>query len=172
VRLVQEPVQELQQLRDIHNRITDRPIPDGTHGLGGDGISGRAVEIVVEFEVGSADEVGLKVRMGGTEETLIAYDVHAEEVFVDRSRSGITDFNAAFAGRHDGPLPLGDGRVRLHIFVDWSSVEVFANDGYTVITERIFPEPESQDVALYAEGGEARLVSMDVWNLRSIWRKR
>jgi len=90
---------------------------------------------------------------------------------VDRSRSGTDGFSAEFAGRHDGPLPLDDGRVRLRVFVDWSSVEVFANDGYTVITDRIFPAPESQDVALYAEGGEARLVSMDVWNLRSIWRE-
>lgn len=171
VRLVQEPVRELRQLRDIHNRITDRAIPDGTHGLGGDGISGRAMEVIAEFEVGTADEVGLKVRVGGMEETLIAYDVNAEEVFVDRSRSGADDFSAEFAGRHDGPLPLDDGRVRLHVFVDWSSVEVFANGGHTVITDRIFPAPESQDVALYAEGGEARLVSMDVWNLRSIWRE-
>lgn len=172
VRLVQQPVQELQQLRDMHNRITDRTLSEGTHSLGGDGISGRALEIVAEFEVGTADEVGLKVRMGGTEETLVAYDVHAEEVYIDRSRSGIDDFSADFAGRHDGPLPLKDGRVKLHLFVDWSSVELFANDGYTVITDRIFPEPESQDVALHVEGGDARLVAMDVWNLRSIWRER
>jgi len=172
VRLVQQPVRELHALRDIHNRIADRSIPEGTHLLGSEGITGRAMEIVAEFEVGTADEVGLKVRMGGTEETLVAYDVRAEEVFVDRSRSGADAFSAAFAGRHDGPLPLENGRVKLHLFVDWSSVEVFANEGHTVITDRIFPAPERQDVALYAEGGAARLVAMDVWNLRSIWRQR
>lgn len=172
LRMMQQPAEELQILRDIHNRVADVEITDGAHSLGGRGISGRAMEIVAEFDVGTADKVGLKVRMGGGEETLIAYDVAAEEVFVDRSQSGAVAFHPDFAGRHDGPLPNRNGRVKLHIFVDWSSVEVFANDGYTVITDRIFPKPESQDVALYAEGGTARLIYMDIWNLQSIWADR
>ncbi len=169
-RLVQQPVDELQQLRDMHAHIDAMDVTDGTHSLRAHGISGRALEIIAEFEVGTADEVGLTVRMGGTEETLVAYDANAEEVFIDRSRSGIDDFSPDFAGRHDGPLTVENGRVKLHLFVDWSSVELFANDGQTVITDRIFPQPESQDVALYAEGGDARLINLDVWTLRSIWR--
>jgi fructan beta-fructosidase len=62
-----------------------------------------------------------------------------------------------------------NGRVRLHVFVDWSSVEVFAGMGETVITDQIFPPPRSEGVALYAKGGSARLVSLDAWPLRSAW---
>ncbi|WP_022834807.1 glycoside hydrolase family 32 protein [Salisaeta longa] len=171
-RLVQYPVQELQQLRDIHRHLTDLPVPAGTHSLRDHGISGRALEIVATIDVGTAEEVGLKVRRGGTEETLVGVDVRGEQVFVDRSRSGVTDFSAHFAGRHEGPLPITDGRVTLRVFVDWSSVEVFADEGYTVITDRIFPQPQHQGVAVYAEGGDARIVSMDVWTLRSAWAVR
>jgi sucrose-6-phosphate hydrolase SacC (GH32 family) len=56
------------------------------------------------------------------------------------------------------------------VFVDWSSVEVFAANGEVVVTDQIFPAPESDGVALYARGGAARLVSLDAWPLNSIWR--
>ena len=61
------------------------------------------------------------------------YDVAAGEVFVDRSRSGRTDFSPKFSGRHAGPLPLERGRVELRVFVDRSSVEVFGNGGRATI---------------------------------------
>ena len=60
-------------------------------------------------------------------------------------------------------------RIRLHIFIDWSSIEVFAEDGAVVFTNQIFPAVESDRLELYAKGGPARLVSLDVWTLDSIW---
>ena len=60
--------------------------------------------------------------------------------------------------------------MTLRVFVDWSSVEVFADDGRIVLTEQVFPSPESDSVGLYARGGTARLVSLDVWELGSIWQ--
>jgi hypothetical protein len=33
------------------------------------------------------------------------------------------------------------------------------------LTERVFPEPSSRGVALLAEGGSARLVSLQAWRL-------
>lgn len=86
--------------------------------------------------------------------------------------SGEVGFHPRFAGRHVGPHALKGGRVKLHVFVDWSSVEVFADDGYTVLTDRIFPSHESDGVAVYATGGRARLARMDAWNLRSTWAAR
>jgi fructan beta-fructosidase len=59
--------------------------------------------------------------------------------------------------------------VKLHIFVDWSSVEVFGDDGQTVITDQIFPMPSSDGLALFANDGTAKLVSLQIWPLRSIW---
>lgn len=168
LRMVQHPVTELQQLRDTHYAMEDVPV-EGTMDLGRQGLSGRTLEIVATFEVGTAREVGLKVRTGDGEETVIGYDVAAEAVFVDRRASGEVGFHPRFAGRHAAAHPLDAGRIKLHVFVDWSSVEVFADDGYTVLTERIFPAPESAGASIYADAGLARLVSMEAWNLRSAW---
>jgi len=40
-----------------------------------------------------------------------------------------------------------------------------------VLTEQIFPSPEADGLALYAKGGTARLISLDVWVLQSIWKR-
>ena len=133
------------------------------------GIAGASLEIVAEFEADSASELGLKVRTGRDEETVIAIDPRVGQVFVDRTRSGHVAFNPAFSGRQSAPLTLDSGRVRLHVFVDWSSVEVFVGAGQAVITDQVFPAPESEGVALYAAVGAARLISLDAWPLESAW---
>jgi fructan beta-fructosidase len=60
--------------------------------------------------------------------------------------------------------------VKLHIFVDWSSVEIFGDDGQ--VCSRDLPTASSDGVALFANGGNARLVSLQIWPLRSIWDSR
>ena len=169
IRLVQQPVAELQRLRGPQRHLDAQAIPPGSTSLSSRGIAGKALEIVAELEVGTASEVGLKVRTGGGAETVIGVDPKRGELFVDRTRSGQAAFSPEFSGRQSGPLPVENGRVRLHVFVDWSSVEVFAGMGETVITDQIFPPPRSEGVALYAKGGSARLVSLDAWPLRSAW---
>ena len=171
VYLAQVPVEELTLLRGAHYHAKDLPIKVGSVLLTDTGLDGRALEIVAEFEPGQASEFGLKVRVGAEEETVVGYDVAAGAVFVDRQRSGAVDFHEAFSGTHTGPLSPEDGRIRLHLFVDWSSIEVFAGHGRTVLTDRIFPAPESDGLALYAKGGVARLVSLDVWELRPVWER-
>jgi fructan beta-fructosidase len=170
IRMVQQPVRELQQLRGSRRTLAAQPIGEGATSLARQGIAGTALEIIAEFEVGTAAELGLKVRTGEQEETVIGIDPRAGQLFVDRTRSGQVGFHAEFSGRHTAPLPVENGRVRLHVFVDWSSVEVFAANGEVVVTDQIFPAPESDGVALYARGGTARLVSLDAWPLDSIWR--
>jgi fructan beta-fructosidase len=167
---VQQPVRELQQLRGPRRTLAGQSIREGSTSLASQGVAGTALEIVAEFEVGTAAELGLKVRSGEQEETVIGIDPRAGQLFVDRTRSGQVDFHPEFSGRHTAPLQVENGRVRLHVFVDWSSVEVFAANGEVVVTNQIFPAPESDGVALYARGGAARLLSLDAWPVASIWR--
>ncbi len=165
VQLVQTPIPQLRKLRrgfgfdrnGIKGYFFDqnRLINEATNALGLNAIGarGKALEIIAEFEVGTASEFGLKVRTGPNEETLIGYDTVAGELFVDRTRSGQVDFSPLFPSRETAPLAAKKGRVELHIFVDWSSVEVFADDGRVSITDQIFPNPSSEGLALFAKAG-------------------
>ena len=117
-----------------------------------------------------AERAGLKVRTGGGEETVIGYDAAAGELYVDRTRSGRSDFSRDFPGVQRAPLAARNGKVRLRILVDWSSVEVFADRGQTVITDQIFPAATSDGVELFADGGSATVDSLKIRRLRSSWR--
>ena len=169
LRLVQHPVKELESLRGAGVVLDRRLLSPGTTPLDQFGISGNQVEIIAEFEVMAATSFGLKISKGGQEETIVGYDTETQSMFVDRSKSGEIDFHPRFGGKHSGPLPMEDRRVRLHVFVDTSSVEVFGNDGYTVITDRIFPDPASQSIELYSKGGSTLLRSLEFWPLGSVW---
>lgn len=171
-RLVQTPVKELHTLRGDHVRLTSQPLRPGTMSLSDRGISGKSMELTAVFEPGTAQTVGLNVRVGETERTTVGYDVDSETVFVDRTGAGTADFHDEFAARNEAPLSLQDDRVELHVLVDWSSVEVFANDGARVLTHRIFPDSGSDGISLVSTGGIARLVRLDAWHLQSVWENR
>ena len=128
--------------------------------------NGKAFDVEATFDIGSAKRFGLKVRSGANgEETIIGYDVAAQEMYVDRTRSGATTFSTEFASVERAPLKAKDGKVTLRALVDWSSVEVFGGDGEAVITDQVFPDPSSEGVQLFAEGGSARLDVAKLWRL-------
>jgi fructan beta-fructosidase len=171
VRLLQEPVAELRMLREQHTRVENRSMDAANNLLKSAGVRGETLEIVAEISPGEASEFGVMVRKGLGEETVIGVDTKNLTLFVDRTRSGDVGFDDHFPSRDGGPITLAAGKnVKLHIFVDRSSVEVFGNDGETVISEAIFPKRSSDEIRLYSHGGRARVRRMDVWNLKSAYR--
>jgi fructan beta-fructosidase len=172
VRVVQQPVRELRRLhRDRARRLERMALGAGVHTV--KGVRGQALEIRAELDPRTAEEFGLKVRVGEDEQTVIGYDVDAEELYVDRTRSGDAGFSPAFAGVHRAPLALRrDGDVRLRILVDAASVEVFAGDGEIAIADQVFPSATSDGVQLFATGGSVEIEALEVRRLRSIWRER
>ena len=165
VRLVQTPVPELKQLRGRHYKVGKQTI-QGSVSLD---IETPLAEVVAVFEPGAATEFGLGVRVGEEEITLIGYDVAAEEVFVNRQSSGEGGFSSHFPDVHTGSLRLDGRQIKIRILMDASSVEVFADGGHTVITEQIFPSASSDGMVLYAKGGTATLITLDVWELKTTW---
>ncbi|MDQ0958484.1 sucrose-6-phosphate hydrolase SacC (GH32 family) [Streptomyces sp. B4I13] len=109
-------------------------------------------------------------RPPGGEETVIGYDTTTQELYVARTRSGAVDFDSTFPGVQTAPLKARNGKVKLRILVDRSSVEVFGCNGEAVITDQIFPAPSSTGVEVFAEGGTTALNHLQAWQLKSIWR--
>jgi fructan beta-fructosidase len=168
--LVQQPVRELRSLRGRRSyQQRHRTIPQGSTTLAA---RGKTLEIKAELRLGDAERAGIAVRTGSGEETLIGYDAQAGELYVDRTRSGRTDFSRDFPGVQRAPLAARDGKVSLHILVDWSSVEVFADHGQTLITDQIFPSATSEGIELFAAGGSAAVKSLKIRPLRSSWQTR
>ena len=166
-KLIQTPVEELTRLRKAVYERSNIDIAGNVELAA----RGDLFELATVIDVGDASEVGFKVRVGNGEETIVAYQAALGRLYVDRTRSGESDFHEAFPGKHSGPVGLTEGKLELRIFVDTSSVEVFANGGETVITDRIFPKPSSNDIEAFSVGGTATIETLKVWQLDSVWKQ-
>jgi sucrose-6-phosphate hydrolase SacC (GH32 family) len=92
------------------------------------------------------------------------------EVFVDRRQSRRTPFHATYPGRHAGPVDWRDGTITLRILFDRSVIEVFANDGETVVTDRVFPTQPLDRLELLPQREPRPAATM--WPMGSIWPSR
>ena len=169
LRLVQQPVREIETLRGNSLRLRDLSIDEANREITAAGFAGDTLDLQVEIEVRTSQAVGFRLLQGEGEETIVGFTTSPSEVYVDRTKSGEVGFHETFPGRHTARLQPIDGRVRLRILVDRSVVEVFAGGGRVAITDRVFPRPSSTGMSLFAEGGDARVASLDAWSIRSAW---
>lgn len=169
VRLVQRPVTELSALRTSTTTRKDLSIsPGSANALAG--VTGIAYEIEAEITLGTATEIGFRLRAGNDQHTTVGYDAEANQLFVDRSASGLSDFTQYFAGRTTAPMEATEGRVTLRVYVDSSSVEAFGADGQAAVTSLVFPDTDADGMAFYTKGGTAHIESLKVHRLDSAYR--
>lgn len=84
-------------------------------------------------------DFSLKIFNSIGEEILLGYDQKANNYFIDRTKSGNTAFNATFAARHTAPRISNNSAINISLVIDAASVELFADDGLTNMTEIFFP---------------------------------
>jgi sucrose-6-phosphate hydrolase SacC (GH32 family) len=161
VRLVQRPAAGIERIVDPTTlRWTDvdlageRPLPAGA--------DRTALDIRARIDVGTADDVGLTVFADANHRTVIGYDAVTGRLYVDRTTGGSEPVGHGFPGRHEAPLVTTDGILDLRIVLDKTSVEVFGGDGEAVITDQVFPPPGADGSSVFAHGGTARLLSLEV----------
>ncbi len=170
------PVNEVESLRSGHRSVGTMEIPaNGEVVL--DDIGGKAIELRATIDPSATREVGLYVLRSpnGAERTRISLYPNDHRRFdtsslqVDVSESSVRD-DVWARSSEIGPIALKqDEMLDLRVFIDRSVIEVFANDRQC-LTVRVYPEREdSRGVSLFARGGDAKLVTLDCWQMRSIW---
>jgi fructan beta-fructosidase len=120
--------------------------------------SGSAYRLSFILNPGDAEQAGVRLRRStlnpsepATEETVVGVDISTGRIFVDRTRSGKTDWSPDFPARVSAPLRhVQDNSIPIEIVVDNNSIEVFAEDGETVLTNLIYPAATSQGISFYS----------------------
>ena len=147
LRLHRRPVQEIASLygkEQTWHHLTLAPGDDPLQSLRGD-----LWDIQAQFEVGTATALGFRVR--GTD---VLYDVKAQTLTA--------------LGR-TAPLKLDGHRLTLRLLVDRTSLEVFGNGGEVSMSSCFLPPLDDKTLAVHADGGSAKIVSLTVQPLHSAW---
>ena len=104
------------------------------------------------------------------EELLVGYDKKLNQYFIDRSKSGKTTFEKGFAAWHTAPRFTSKSNMNISLLIDVCSVELFADDGLTTMTEIFFPNKPYSRILLQ-QTGKAVLKKLEYIKLRSILQK-
>ena len=164
LRVVSQPVQELQALRQSTQKIKPTTVQDSLSLLtipeGEPATLALDVALNIAASSASAVEVVLSNDLG--EKVRIGYDPGDEQYYIDRSQSGKTDFSDKFSGRATAPRITESDTLRLSLMVDVASVELFADEGKTVMTAIFFPNEGFNQVSLRAPGGTVPLLDGEV----------
>jgi len=164
--LGQRPVEELESLRGRSFSFNSLTTDELQRLIAASNTRGNTLEIVLEFEPEvTVEEFGVSVLGNGQYETRIGYTSIDGSVYLDRSNSGDPVMTTEYFST---PVALQDNLLELHIFVDWSSVEVFADNGCATFSVRVYPPQGSDLISVYSTAGETR-VTGTIYELESIW---
>jgi sucrose-6-phosphate hydrolase SacC (GH32 family) len=103
----------------------------------------------------------LRIALAGAE---LGYDPGKGEIYVDRTHGNV-DFSPKFPARTAAPVQLHGRPLTLHVFVDRSSIEVFADGGRISLTNLVYPMKSRAPVIL-----AGAIDNFEGWKLASIWR--
>ena len=89
--------------------------------------------------------------------TRISYDVSHSILDISGHKAGFK-------------LLAGEHVLRLHVFVDRSVMEAFVN-GRLCGTGQPFQDINDKAIRLFSEGGTARIRSVGIWEMGSVWAR-
>lgn len=162
-RLTTQPVAALEALRGKQHTIT----PSASSNTRVD-IDSLALDIEAEFKPGESGSCGLSLSYlpSGSERTEIVYDASTQHLMIRKISPETSD--AIMTHIREVPHALAAGEsLKLRVLVDGSVIELIAN-GRTGVTSRVYPA-ETEGISVQVTGQTASLVSLNLWEMPSIW---
>ena len=144
IRLFAEPVKEIKKPYGKTYKLTKQRLADNAPASAE--VKGELFDIKVTFDVGDASEVGLDI--GGE---IVAYHVDSGKLY-------------------DAPIKPVDGKVTIQVLVDRPMIEVIGNNGRVYITLPRNVKGNVSMVKAFSKGGSAKLVNLEINEMKSIWK--
>ncbi len=149
-RLLANPVQEHASLRAKTHTLQPQPLSPGENPLAA--VRGELLDLTAELAPGDAAELGFNLR-GIT----VSYDPKKQELACKGAKAALK--------------PV-DGKIRLRLMVDRTSIDIFGNDGRLYMPLGVIPAPDNLSLEVYAKGGSAKINSLEVHELKSAWNSQ
>lgn len=166
LRLTSNPVTELRELRTNKQDIewkTDSIIK----------ISGLNELIMdIDLDASTAKSFGFIFSNQLNEKLVVGFNCQLNQFYIDRTKSGKTNFSPTFSIRHIAPRIVKDNILNMHLFLDYSSLELFADDGSVSMTEIFFPTENFDRVSFFQKQGKVEIKECILFELNTVWQKR
>jgi fructan beta-fructosidase len=101
---------------------------------------------------------------------VIGFDQSNNTYFIDRRNSGKVNFEKDFAAKHTAPRFVSGENFDLTLVMDDASVELFADNGLTVMTEIFFPNQKFSNMIIESKN-KLQIKSLQLTTLRSIYKQ-
>ena len=129
-----------------------------------------ALEMTVDMKQSTGFSLG--ICLGDGDRSTLSFDPGSMGFVFDRSECKC-GFPALVEKFNPRPFTISeeslkDGKLKLHMFVDRSNVEMYINDGCYYFTARIQPQPASRGMSISA--GKLVVDRLEVREMNSIWR--
>jgi fructan beta-fructosidase len=148
IRVCRQPINEIAMLynqvyewKDVTLNPADNPLSD---------LFGQLFDIDAEFDLGNASEIGFIIR--GFPIRFIAKQ--RQLCFLEKLM----------------PMTVTENHIHIRLLVDRTSIEIFGNQGQTVLSCCFLPKREDESYKVYANDGRAKIAMMKVRSLHSIWK--
>ncbi len=135
-----EPVEELNKFRGTGITKKDIVVTNNTAVLNSSEVDLAKAEI--RFRINDLKETTYNFRLSNDadEEFIVSYDHAQKQFIVNRSHAGQTDFSEKFIAENStAPRISNSEDLTAILIIDKTSIEMFFDDGKTVMTEIFFP---------------------------------
>ena len=163
--LTSKPVEELKVLNKKEFTTSTVSTPNYNLSAKAGALNGPARLSISSNQIRSFD-ITLSNNLG--EKVVIGFDRASNQYFIDRTQSGKTDFEKGFAARHVSPRFTVKPEMDITLVIDVASVELFADNGLSVMTSIFFPTKNYTDISIHTKEGFV-INSLKYNNLKSIW---
>ncbi len=133
--LASMPVHELNQYKGKQLHLKNQSIQ----------YDGKAI---LELSDLGIEDFKLKVKNDRGEYIMVGYEKASNRYFIDRTHAGITEFHKEFAQKSYSERISVSGKLNIKMLLDRSSIELFADDGLTVMTSLYFPNSSFNKIEL------------------------
>ncbi|WP_037319087.1 glycoside hydrolase family 32 protein [Salegentibacter sp. Hel_I_6] len=140
-RVISSPVSELEDYKGEEFTKNNIEVEGETQIVASEEIDLANAVLSFEIENLKQQEYHFSLSNDGGDILKFGYDHKAEEFYIDRSNSGLTDFNENFGDKvSKAPRLSKTSNLKVKAIIDNMSIELFFDNGETVMTEIFFPE--------------------------------
>lgn len=158
--LVQRPVREIENYRQGEVHYKDIVLSEKAEAL--EEVKGSSLELILEINFAEAKGLTIDLFEDGEEKAVLSYDKEKEELTFDRGLSGRTIESVGYSKEsyRTAHVALLDNILKLRIFIDKCSAEIFAQDGLCTMTNHVYPKGKNYGIRFSSKG---RAVIENLW---------